>query len=102
MRKFFLQPLVILELFALATWLILFLPRCLHPEPVGQLIPLDAEALRVAPGSEQWMGIYFEDQKVGYAVSSRAPARDGGVLLQNRSGDLALVDLYYDWINGRN
>ena len=30
------------------------------------------------------------------------PDQFHAVLLQNRSGDLALVDLYYDWTNGRN
>lgn len=51
----------------------------------SELIPIQAEALTAGPSSEAWMGIYFEDQKVGYAVSSQAPTVDGGLLLRNRS-----------------
>lgn len=51
----------------------------------SQLIPIQAEALAAGPSSEAWMGIYFEDQKVGYAVSSETPTVDGGLLLRNRS-----------------
>ena len=50
-----------------------------------QLIPIEIEALAAGPSSEAWMGIYFEDQKVGYAVSSETPTVDGGLLLRNRS-----------------
>ena len=50
-----------------------------------QLIPIELEALATGPSSEAWMGIYFEEQKVGYAVSSETPTVDGGLLLRSRS-----------------
>ncbi|RME28618.1 MAG: transglutaminase domain-containing protein [Deltaproteobacteria bacterium] len=49
------------------------------------MVPLDAEALAAGPSRERWMGIFFEDQKVGYAVSRSAPVAGGGTLHEGRS-----------------
>jgi hypothetical protein len=38
----------------------------------------------------------------GNATAPVWPNQFHAVLLQNRSGDLAMVDLYYDYLNGRN
>jgi hypothetical protein len=54
-------------------------------EAGGQLLPLDASALAGGPSQERWMGIFFEDQHVGYAVSRATPTTGGGQLFEERS-----------------
>jgi hypothetical protein len=49
------------------------------------LRPIDPAALSAGPGQDRWMGIFFEDQPVGYAVSSQVPTVEGGTLLRSRS-----------------
>ncbi|MFH1465836.1 MAG: transglutaminase-like domain-containing protein [Pseudomonadota bacterium] len=49
------------------------------------LHPIDPAALSAGPGQDRWMGIFFEDQPVGYAVSSQIPTLEGGMLLRSRS-----------------
>lgn len=54
--------------------------------PKEDLLPaLDAAALAVGPAEEQWMGIFLNGQHVGYAVSTEAPAADGGRVFSQRS-----------------
>ncbi len=66
-------------------WLALFAWVLLKNEPTGALVPIDADALISGPANEQWMGIFFEEQPVGYATNSRAATHDGGQLLRGRS-----------------
>jgi len=51
----------------------------------GVLRPIDPEALVTGPSQDRWMGIYFEDQPVGYAVTSQSSTVDGGTLIRSRS-----------------
>jgi len=53
--------------------------------PEGSIRPIQAAALASGPSSERWMGIFYEDQAVGYAVSSEVATEDGGLLIQDRS-----------------
>lgn len=53
--------------------------------PAHTLAPLDAVALATGPAEERWMGIYMQDQHVGYAVSREAPSADGGRVFQQQS-----------------
>lgn len=74
-----------LEALAVIAFAVTLVAVLLRPAEQGTLVPLDPETLASGPSSEQWMGIFFEDQPVGYAVSSQVPTRDGGVLYQGRS-----------------
>jgi len=49
------------------------------------LVPISVEALAAGETTEEWLGIYFEGQKVGYAVNTRVATVDGGTLVQNHS-----------------
>ena len=61
-------------------FVILFLRSWESPD---QGIPA-ALSLDVPGAVEHWSGIYVEGQKIGYAVSRRAPTEDGSLLLQER------------------
>ncbi|MCB9764652.1 MAG: transglutaminase domain-containing protein [Alphaproteobacteria bacterium] len=80
-----LSMLTAVEALALAVWLVLAGALLLDGPDEGRMVPIDPDALSAGPGEEAWMGIYFQGQKVGYAVSSDAPTSDGGRLLRNRS-----------------
>jgi hypothetical protein len=49
------------------------------------LVPISVEALASGDTTEEWLGIYFDHQKVGYAVNTRVPTVDGGLLLQHHA-----------------
>jgi hypothetical protein len=46
---------------------------------------IDPKALTLGPSQERWMGIFFEDQHVGYSLSRSAPISSGGTLFEGRS-----------------
>ena len=76
----------LVEAIALAAWFALAGTAIYEAQQsTGSLMPIDPEALAVGASAEDWMGIYFQEQKVGYAVTSKRPTGDGGALLQNRS-----------------
>ena len=54
-------------------------------DQVGDLRPIDPAALATGPSHDRWMGIFFEDQPVGYAVTSESSTDDGGSLVRSRS-----------------
>ncbi|NOY27853.1 MAG: transglutaminase domain-containing protein [Oligoflexia bacterium] len=79
-------PLFVTELLGIIAFAVLAVAFAVQHQPQrGTLVPLDAQALTTGPTRERWMGIFFEDQKVGYAVSRTTPARNGGSLLEGRS-----------------
>jgi len=53
--------------------------------PDAVLAPLDPVALSSGPAEERWMGIFMQDQHVGYAVSREAPTAEGGRVYQQQS-----------------
>jgi len=77
--------LLALEGLAVAAWVALAAYMVATREPESQLRAIDPAALVVGESQDTWMGIYFQGQKVGYAVTATAPTSDGGVLMQNRS-----------------
>ncbi len=79
------SPLFLFEAFALSTWMCLIGMLVWHEDPAGSIQPIDAQALASGDLEESWMGVYFQGQKVGYAVSSQTPTIEGGLLLRNRS-----------------
>jgi hypothetical protein len=54
-------------------------------QAVGNLRPIDPEALVTGASQDRWMGIFFEDQPVGYAVTSQSATTGGGTLTRSRS-----------------
>ncbi len=63
---------------ALATWM------TVQP-PDEALVPISVGALAQGETTEEWMGIYFEGQKVGYAVNSRVGTASGGMVFQHHA-----------------
>ena len=46
---------------------------------------INPAALQLGPSQERWMGIFFEDQHVGFSVSRSASIDGGGTLFEGRS-----------------
>ncbi len=80
-----LTPLLALELVALLAFIGLSLGFVVSHGSDSSLVPLDVDALATGPSRERWMGIFFDDQKVGYAVNRSAPVAGGGTLHEGRS-----------------
>lgn len=80
-----LSPLLMVEAVAVVVFGVLLGMVLLHPEEEGSLQALDPAALATGPASDRWMGIFFEDQPVGYSVTSEATTADGGRVIQARS-----------------
>ncbi|MBN1334736.1 MAG: transglutaminase domain-containing protein [Deltaproteobacteria bacterium] len=79
------SPLTALEVTALVGFGVLAIHTIATPERSPVRVPLNGTALATGPANERWMGIYFEDQPVGYAVESRRPTQDGQTLIASRS-----------------
>ena len=77
--------LLALEGLAVAIWVALAAWMVATREPESALRAIDPAALVVGGSQDTWMGIYFQGQKVGYAVTATAATADGGLLMQNRS-----------------
>lgn len=77
--------LLAIEVTALIAWMALAVGLFVGQDSGAQLLPIDPQALTVTAGSETWMGIYFQGQKVGYAVSGEGGTADGGRVFRNRS-----------------
>ena len=54
--------------------------------------PIDPAALKMGPSSKEWFGVYFLDQKVGYAVTSRSALESGGTLVQTEAAWVSARD----------
>lgn len=80
-----LSPLFVVEAVALVAFVVLLGVLGSRGDVEGVVVPIDAEALASGSLEEAWMGVYFQGQKVGYAVSSQTATVDGGKLLRNRS-----------------
>ena len=46
---------------------------------------IDPAAFSLGLSSKQWFGVYFLDQKIGYAVTSRTPIEGGGELVHTEA-----------------
>lgn len=80
-----LTPLLAVEVAALLCWVGLAVAFVSRQTDQGQLVPLSSESLTAGAGEERWMGIYFQDQHVGYSVSRTTAADQGGRLIEERS-----------------
>jgi hypothetical protein len=47
--------------------------------------PIDPDAMVLGPSQERWMGIFFQDQQVGFAVRRTSPVEGGSTLFEGRS-----------------
>ncbi len=80
-----LTPLLLVELLAVVAFVALAAWATTRGDVQGALRPIDPEALVTGPSQDRWMGIFFEDQPVGYAVTSQSNTADGGALVRSRS-----------------
>ena len=80
-----LTPLLTLEILAVVAFLALAGWAISRDAEQGDMRPIDPDALITGPSQDRWMGIFFEDQPVGYAVTSQSSTTDGGSLVRSRS-----------------
>ena len=74
-----------IEVVALAAWLSLASFLTLRGSETQVVQAIDPEALVLGPSQERWMGIFFQEQHVGFAVQRTSPIEGGGVLYEGRS-----------------
>jgi hypothetical protein len=77
--------LVQVEAFFVLLWIALCVVAFAQVRGAPRMVPLDPAALATGPSMERWMGIYYQDQPVGFSVSSETETSDGGRLVQQRS-----------------
>ena len=77
--------LTIFEMLALVAWLGLAGAVVWQGEPNQTVRAIQTEALTLGPSQERWMGIFFQDQHVGFAVRRSAEVSEGGMLYEGRS-----------------
>jgi hypothetical protein len=70
---------------AIAVWLSLASMLIVKGDTEHLVQSIDPAALRLGPSQERWMGIFFEDQQIGFSVSRSASIADGGTLFEGRS-----------------
>jgi hypothetical protein len=70
---------------AIAVWLTLAGVLISGDDTDGVVQAINPAALKLGPSQERWMGIFFEDQHVGFSVSRSARTDDGGTLFEGRS-----------------
>ena len=54
---------------------------------------INPAALQLGPSQERWMGIFFEDQHVGFSVTRSANISSGGTLFEGRSQSVSYTHL---------
>lgn len=77
------RVLPVLEVLSVAAFLAVAAAAVFVPDPAPA--PLDPVALSAGPAEERWMGLFLQDQHVGYAVSREARTADGGRVLSQQS-----------------
>jgi hypothetical protein len=70
---------------AIAVWLALAGLLVFEGDREHLVESINPAALRLGPSQERWMGIFFEDQQVGFSVSRSAAIAEGGTLFEGRS-----------------
>ena len=74
-----------IEGFALCAWIALASFLVFEGEQNRVVQAIDSKALALGPSQERWMGIFFEDQHVGFSVTRSAAIEAGGTLFEGRS-----------------
>jgi hypothetical protein len=74
-----------LEGLALCVWLALAAHLIGNNGDNRVVLSIDPDALVLGPSQERWMGIFFEDQHVGFSVARSATVDGGGTLYEGRS-----------------
>ena len=75
----------LIEGLAIVTWLSLAGVMVFSDETDGIVQSINPAALQLGPSQERWMGIFFEDQHVGFSVTRSASISSGGTLFEGRS-----------------
>ena len=73
------------EALALCVWLALASHLVMNNGDDRVVLSIDPDALVLGPSQERWMGIFFEDQHVGFSVARSATIDGGGTLYEGRS-----------------
>ena len=74
-----------IESVAIVAWLSLAGVLLFSENTDGSVESINPKALQLGPSQERWMGIFFEDQHVGFSVSRSANIDGGGTLFEGRS-----------------
>jgi len=77
--------LTVIEVLGLAGWLALAGVITVRGDKDQVVQAIDPQALVLGPSQERWMGIFFQDQQVGFSVQRSAPVSGGGMLYEGRS-----------------
>lgn len=85
MKRPRLTPLLLVEILAILSFVGIAAAFAMQTGSRSSMVPLDVEALASGPTRERWMGIFFDEQKVGYAVTRSSSVQGGGTLLEGRS-----------------
>jgi hypothetical protein len=80
-----LTTLTVIEAIIIGAWFVLAGSFLVQRPDQTHLVPIDVHALSQGALTEDWMGIYFQDQKVGFAVTGTTGTTDGGRIIQSRS-----------------
>ena len=75
----------LIESLAIVTWLSLAGIMVFGDHTDGVVQSINPAALKLGPSQERWMGIFFEDQHVGFSVTRSAGIAEGGTLFEGRS-----------------
>ena len=79
------SKLLLFELLTVIAFVAVVAVTLLRPRENLGASMIDVEALSTGPSSSEWFGVYFEDQKIGYAVTSRTATKEGGLLIHSEA-----------------
>lgn len=77
--------LLTLECLAVLSFLFFGVMSTRKSEDGVAIAPIDPKALELGIGAKEWFGVYFLEQKVGYAATTRSPLRGGGELVHTEA-----------------
>jgi hypothetical protein len=78
------KALLAVEVLALAVF-VAFAVALLRTRTESTVVPIDVQAIRAGTQRERWLGIFFQEQHVGYTVSKVTEVEGGGTLYEQRS-----------------
>jgi len=73
------------EVLAVLSFVVVVVVSVWRQEGQTNLRPIDPKNLDLGPSSSEWFGVYFEEDKIGYAVTSRVPIADGSLLVNSEA-----------------
>ena len=79
------RRLAVAEVLAVVSFICIVVIGTWSSKDQTNLRPIDPEALELGPSSSEWFGVYFEQDKIGYAVTSRVSVADGSLLVHSEA-----------------